>query len=113
MTIENAVLKGKAEVEISGYIKIDYLYALEDAPSKSKVLEFYNSKFSKGNNSFLISNLLENNKNEYDKGLNVTYDFTISNHSKVLGNEIYINLNLNKKALELRTKKREKESDRA
>ncbi len=72
VTIENAVLKGKAEVEISGYIKIDYLYALEDAPSKSKVLEFYNSKFSKGNNSFLISNLLENNKNEYDKGLNVT-----------------------------------------
>ncbi len=35
-------------------------------------------------------------------------DFTISNHSKVLGNEIYINLNLNKKALELRTKKERK-----
>jgi hypothetical protein len=64
--------------------------------------------FEKGNNSFLIENLIENNKYEYDKNLIVNYAFNISNYAKVLDNEVFINLNLSKRLLKLKTEENRK-----
>jgi transglutaminase-like putative cysteine protease len=88
-------LKGRSEVEISGYLKINYFYMLEGKTNKNKIKDFYNSRFRKGNNSFLIENLSETNKFSYDDNFLVNYDFNISNSAQIIGNEIYINLNLN------------------
>ncbi len=106
--LEGTNLKGKSTVEISGYIKTDCFYDLEKKNSESKIKEYYNSIFEKGNNSFLIENLVETNKFNYDRNLVVNYDFNISNHAKILGDEIYLNLNLNKKLLALKTKENRK-----
>lgn len=101
-------IQGKSTTEISGYIKTDFFYDLEKKNSVIKTVEYYNSMLKKGNNSFLVENLVENNKFDYDKNLILNYDFNISNHAKVFGDEIYINLNLNKRLLKLKTKENRK-----
>ncbi len=101
-------ITGKSTAEISGYIKINYFYDLERKNSETKIKEFYNSKLSKGNNSFLIKKLVETNKFDYDNNLIVDYVFNISNHAKAFGDEIYVNLNLNKRIADFKTKENRK-----
>jgi len=101
-------IKGQSTAEISGYIKMDYFYDLERKNSDIKTKEYYNSMLVKGNNSFLIEKLIETNKFDYDNNLIVDYDFNVSNHAKVLGDEIYVNLNLNQKIGDLKAKKTRK-----
>ena len=106
--LAGSMIKGNSKTEVTGYLKTDYFYALEKKNTEVKILEYYNALFQKGNNSFLIENLVETNKFDYDKNLVVNYDFSISDHAKVLGDEIYINLNLNKKFLRLKTRENRK-----
>lgn len=101
-------VEGKSTTEISGYIKSDYFYQLEKKTTDIKIIEYYNSNFEKGNNSFLIENLTETNKYDYVKNLILNYNFSITNHAKTLGNEIFVNLNLNKDLIPLKTKENRK-----
>ena len=94
--IENGSVLGTAKTSISGYPKIDLFHNLEDENTQTKLKQLYNNKFVKGNNKFLINSFKEINKYHYDNDFIVDYDFEIKNYSKKLGNEIYINLNLNK-----------------
>lgn len=105
--VENNI-KGESSTEISGYLKTNIFYDLENKNSESKIKEYYNFIFEKGNNSFLIEKYTEENKNNYDKNLIVNYNFNIANHAKILGDEIYINLNLNKKITVFKTKENRK-----
>lgn len=88
---------GKARSELSGYGKINLLYRLEKKDTKAKLIDFYNSVLQKGDNSFQITDFEETNKYDYDKNLIVNHDFHIPNYAKTLGDEIYINLNLNRR----------------
>jgi len=103
INLEGDLISGSSKTEISGYKKIDFYYALEDKNTESKIKEFYNSNFLKGNNSFLLESLSEKNKYSYDKDLAVDYKFKLANYAKRIGDEIYINLNLNKELLSFRT----------
>lgn len=94
--IENGSVLGSSKTTISGYTKIDFFQSLENVKTQTKLKQFYNSMFEKGNNKFLISSFKETNKYHYDNDFTVDYDFEIKNYSKKLGDEIYINLNLNK-----------------
>lgn len=106
--IENGSVIGKSTTAIAGYPKIDLFNDLENENSKTKLEALYNAKLNKGNNKFLIGDFKEINKYDYDKDFIVDYDFEIKNYSKKLGNEIYINLNLNKDISYFKTdKKRE------
>lgn len=106
--ISNSEIIGKSKSEISGYLKSDYFYSLEKQNTDTKLKDFYNTALEKGNNSFLIKNIKELNKFEYDKNLVVAYDFSLSNYAKFLGDEIYINLNLNKRLLAFKNKENRK-----
>lgn len=94
--LEDARLLGTTKAEISGYYKIDFFNQLEDANTPAKIKEYYNYKMRKGNNKFLIDALTETNKYDYDKDLIIDYTFNINDYAKLLGDEIYINLNLRK-----------------
>ncbi|WP_239530949.1 transglutaminase domain-containing protein [Muriicola jejuensis] len=101
--INDGTIIGNTQVKMAGYVKMDYLYDLEKVKSKDKSIEYHNSKFTKGNNSFLITDLYAESADPYDEFQDLTYEFKISNYTKTLGNELYINLNLNKKALEFKS----------
>lgn len=106
--IDNGSLKGTATTTISGYPKIDLFHDLENENTNTKLKELYNAKFNKGNNKFLIGDFKEIDKYHYDNPFKVKYDFEIKNYVQTLGNEIYINLNLNKDLSYFKTdKKRE------
>ncbi|MDF4201881.1 DUF3857 domain-containing protein [Maribacter sp. SA7] len=94
--LDGTNLKGKSKSELSGYGKMDFFYNLEKKETKTELLQLYNSVFRKGNNSFLIDKFQETNKYSYDNDFIVDYDFNIPNYVKVLGDEIYVNMNLSK-----------------
>lgn len=96
LRIEGNELKGSAHVSITGYGKIDYAFQLEGMDTESRVQEFYNYRFEKGNNKFLIDSLEEYNRTDYEKPLEVRYTFGIKDYIKDFGDEIYLNLNLNR-----------------
>ena len=104
LQISDGKLQGKAVTEISGYKKIDYFYDLEEQSNFSELKEYYNAKFRKGNNSFLIDGFEEINKYDYDKDFQVAYNFSIDNHVQDLNGETYVNLNLNKNILGYRNR---------
>jgi len=51
----------------------------------------------------LITEFAETNRFDYDKDFIVDYGFNVSNYAKTIGDEIYINLNLNKGMALLKT----------
>ncbi|WP_420552194.1 DUF3857 domain-containing protein [Tenacibaculum aiptasiae] len=106
--ISNNNVIGNSKVSISGYSKTNYFQNLEKENSESKLKEFYNKEFKKGNNKFLIKNFKEINKYDYDNDFVVEYSFSINNYLKRLGNEVYLNLNLNKITSEFKTEKKRK-----
>jgi len=108
LKIENDVLVGNSKTSIAGYPKIDVFNALENANTPTKLEQFYNSNFLKGNNKFLVKTFNETNKFDYDKDFIVDYTFEIKDYSKKLGDEIYINLNLNKDVSRFKTDKKRK-----
>ena len=95
LSINDTELVGHSSSEISGYYKIDFFNQLEDVNTPTKIKEYYNLKMRKGNNKFLIDSISETNKYDYDKNLILNYTFNINDYAKKLGDEIYINLNLN------------------
>ncbi len=96
-------LKGTSKAQLTGYTKINFFYELEKQDSREKIRDYYKWFFEKGNNSFLIEQFTETNLFKYDEDLTVDYDFNVSNYAKVIGDEIYINLNLNKSIAQLKT----------
>ena len=108
LKIENDVVVGYSKTSVAGYLKIDFFNALENADTKTKLEQFYNSNFLKGNNKFLVKNFNEKNKYDYDKNFIIDYMFEIDDYSKKLGDEIYINLNLNKEVSNFKTDKKRK-----
>lgn len=96
LTISGNNIIGKGNVILNGYQKIDFFNILENSNTKEKIKTFYRQQFQKGTNKFLINDIKEINKYEYDKNFIVDYGFRINDY--VLGNENekYINLNLSK-----------------
>ena len=103
LELEDLKLKGQSKTELSGYNKINFFYRLEKNLTKAKLTDLYNSVFRKGNNSFQISDFVEANKYSYDQNLVVDYKFHIPNYAKKLNREIYLNLNLSRPILDLKS----------
>lgn len=105
--VEKNIL-GNTKTTISGYLKTNLFHDLEDEKTNSKLIEFYNNRFRKGNNKFLINFFTEKNKYDYDKDFIINHNFKIEDYTKKLGEEIYINLNLNKDLSHFKTEKKRK-----
>ncbi len=92
-------LKGEGTAISTGYFKIDLYNALENQKDQHDLLEFYRANFNKGNNKFIVTSFEEINKYDYEKDFIVNYEFNINNYINASGDEIYINLNLDKSPL--------------
>ena len=106
--IKDRAISGKGRAEISGYKKIDFFNRLELKNSEEDIKDFYTGRLSKGSNKFLIGELKETNKYNYDKNLLVDYSFTIDDYVSRVNDEIYIDLNLNKMLSDLKTEENRK-----
>lgn len=98
--IDNKKVFGKSTKTARGYNKIDIYNSLEELNTSTEIKDFYKELLQKGNNKFILENLTEINKYDYDKDYKIKYDFVISDYIITTADEIYINLNLEKILLE-------------
>lgn len=103
LEIDGNDIRGRSKAIVSGYNKIELFRDLEEISNPSKIEEYYNAIFEKGSNRFLIKSFEELNKYGYDKKFILNYDFDVKGYAKQIGDEIYLNLNLNKALSPYRT----------
>lgn len=99
MEIVNGKIKGNGATFFTGYRKTNVFYGISkiDEPDKKEYVE---DILEKGNNKFKLLEF-ELNKNErVTNPLEITYNFELDNYLKVLHNELFINLNLNRRFLD-------------
>jgi hypothetical protein len=95
LSIVNNDMLGIARAEISGYKKRNFFQDIEGLTTASKLKEYYNIELRKGTNKFMIDSISEKNKYDYDLNFELHFTFNIQDYVKNLGDEIYVNLNLN------------------
>tara|TARA_R110002073_G_scaffold313380_2_gene485240 strand:- start:258 stop:2174 length:1917 start_codon:yes stop_codon:yes gene_type:complete len=103
--ISDKDIVGNSTTKLTGYIKNNLFFDLEDLKKESDIKNLYNRRFSKGNNKFLIKSFKEKNKYSYENDFSVAYDFTIKSYIQKVGSEIFINPHLNKVVSYFKTKK--------
>ena len=96
---------GSSQTKLSGYLKNNLFYNLENTRKEAAVKELYNKRFSKGSNKFLITSFTEENKFSYEEDFLVHYNFTIQDYVQNIGSEIFINPNINNSIAGIKTKK--------
>lgn len=95
LSISDKKLVGKGQYSAAGYPK-GYMTHYIDGLSKENEKLYINRYFTKGNNKFFVDDYKINNLNEKDEALKIEYDFRIEDYAKFVGNEIYINMNMEK-----------------
>lgn len=106
--LKEGVLSGETHTRITGYNRMELFSDLEGLSSQTKLKEFYNNFFRKGSNKFLISEFSEENKFDYSNEYKLSYKFDIDSYGNELGDEIYLNLNLNRELSNYRIKESRK-----
>ncbi len=103
--IQGDELLGTSKANITGYLKGDLFYSLEQIKKEKDLIELFNARFRKGNNKFLISKISEENKYDYEKDYVVNYDFNIKDYAQQYGDELYVNPHFHKVASQFRIEK--------
>lgn len=96
ITIVDNDIKGSASTTFSGYVKVDIFRSLENSTTDNALKVLYKNVLEKGSNKFIVNTFEEKNKYDYEKDFEVAYDFSIDGQVRLLGEEMYLNLNLNK-----------------
>jgi hypothetical protein len=100
ISIADNIIKGKGSITFNGYDKINLFYDLEQMKTENDYLEYFKNKLEIGNNNFLLDSTYESNKYDYDKAYKINYYFSLRNYHNKIGDNIYINLNINQKDVE-------------
>lgn len=92
---ENNQLAGSGKIIVNGYPKVNmsYVYAGQNS---EKQLSRFNSVMEIGNNKSKVTRVNFENITNRDVPIHVDFDFQVNDYIKVLGDEMYINLNLEK-----------------
>jgi hypothetical protein len=93
--MEDGLLKGVGKVIHTGFNKMELAEAMDGVKETN-----YNKSLSrilkKGNNKFSVEKHHIHNLFEHDKPAEVDYQFVLHDYSRQLGDELFINLNLDK-----------------
>jgi transglutaminase-like putative cysteine protease len=94
--LENGHIKVKEKRLLSGYEKVDmvsdYTYKKADKTEE----EFLNTTLALGNNKTTYTNITKAYFDNSKTPLELSYDLTIANYAKQVGNKTFINLNIDK-----------------
>ncbi|MEP6734022.1 MAG: transglutaminase-like domain-containing protein [Chryseolinea sp.] len=88
-------LNGMGSIRLSGYAKVFGAYEL-DRSERDDVKRYVTKLIGKGNNKFYLDKYSVSNLTDRDKPTLITYSFRIGDYFQKIGDELYINLNLNK-----------------
>ncbi len=88
-------LQGKGWYIANGYEKISIGHRLSNMPEEDK-LKFLKNYLQKGNNKFTTDSIRHKNLNHRSLPLEINYVFSLPDYCKINGEEMYLNLNLDK-----------------
>jgi hypothetical protein len=93
---EDERIVGTGATTLSGYRKFNVVQRLETV-KEARLEQFVNGLLRRGNNKFAVEQFEISGEKDRDQNLEMTYKFAINDYLKKVGEEIYINLNLNKR----------------
>lgn len=93
--IENNKITGNGKLTLSGYEKVYNSYHMIKS-KKESVDKYVNRLISRGNNKFFVDDYHILNLDNLDVPTELDYKFYINDYFNKIGDEIYINLNLDK-----------------
>lgn len=99
LTLDDGLLKGNAEVSFSGLLRSQTLRQL-DATSKAVRFDHVKQLLEKGNDKFHLIEFKEENENDRDKPLIISYSFQLDKHTVSTASEDYLSLFLIRPFLE-------------
>ena len=91
----NNTLKGSGYAQYTGYERNNVLDLLNDKTRDEK-LNILKSYFQKGSNKFILESFEEADGNNRDKPYKINYRFNLADYALDSGNEIFVNLNLDR-----------------
>ncbi len=86
---------GSGVSSLGGYAKVFGGYAL-DRSEKDDIKRYVTKLIGKGSNKFYLDNYVLSDVDDRDKLTVIDYTFRIGDYFQKIGNELYVNLNLNK-----------------
>lgn len=92
LRLEGNKLVGQFNIKLDGYERIEYLRIFNHM-SKEQLEKRYQTYFAKGSNKSTLSNIETHYDNEL---IDITYDIVIDEYVAEAGDEIYVNMNLDK-----------------
>jgi hypothetical protein len=95
ITVNGNELKGKGKSALHGYPKVFGGYELDRAEQED-VKRYVTKLVVKGSNKFFLDDYSIGNLENRDQPTRISYTFRLGDYFQKLGDEIYINLNLNK-----------------
>jgi transglutaminase-like putative cysteine protease len=98
VTLNDRTVKGNGLVTFKGYERITPTAKLKDK-TEEKRLKAATSLLNKGSNKFFLDSILINGLQNKDSILAIDYQFRVETYYSEVGDEIYLNLNLNKPLL--------------
>ena len=96
ITLVDGTIKVKERRNLTGYEKIEYLQKYTYEKDDLTEEEFLNTTLALGNNKTKYDNITHKNLDNKATPLELSYDLTIENYSKTVGNKTFINLNLDR-----------------
>lgn len=95
ITLENGVVRGNGYVTLTGYAKVFNTYKLIKTNEKS-IDDYVERLLEKGNNKFQMDNYETHNVGDLSTPINIDYSFSIPDYYRQVGDNIYVNLLLDK-----------------
>lgn len=92
---DNTTIKAQGKLTMSGYDKISLGYQLQNV-DKSNEHKYVSQLLQKGNNKFNLDSYSYENLTDRDKDLGINYSFTLGDYVEQNGNELYLNMQLEK-----------------
>jgi hypothetical protein len=93
--VDGDQLVGKGMTSLGGYPKVFGSYALDRAVS-DEIKRSVTRLIGKGSNKFYLDNYVLSDVGERDRLTTIDYSFRIGDYFQKIGDELYVNLNLNK-----------------
>lgn len=95
LRIEEKVLIGKGTIDSRGYDKLNFVHRMI-SKSKDKYPEILKGYLEKGNNKIDFQKVESKGLSNRDTALEIKYEFTLPDYAKFAGDEMYVNLHLEK-----------------
>lgn len=93
--LDGDLIKGTGQTKFKGALQTDRSFDIMTSAGEEDQL--FRSMLSKGNNKFTLGEYNYSDLAKRYEPLTISYDFAIDDYAKIVGDEIYINLNLRKR----------------